>query len=72
LKLIPDEVKRQILRLWMDGMTFRQISLEKKVSTGEISNMAGPICSTELPGWSRTQCEERKLYAWPTCFLSVS
>jgi len=39
LKLIPDEVKRQILGLWMDGMTLRQISLEKKVSTGEISNI---------------------------------
>jgi hypothetical protein len=39
LRLIPDEVKRQILRLWMDGMTLRQISLEKKVSTGEISNI---------------------------------
>jgi len=39
LRLIPDEAKRQILRLWMDGMTLRQISLEKKVSTGEISNI---------------------------------
>ena len=39
MRLIPDEVKRQILGLWMGGMTLRQVSLEKKVSTGEISNI---------------------------------
>jgi predicted nucleic acid-binding Zn-ribbon protein len=39
LRVIPDEVKRQILGLWLGGITVRQISIETKVSTGEISNI---------------------------------